>query len=131
MTFGYDYPLLGFFWSVLMVFVLIAWIVLLIRVFADIFSNHEMGGGAKALWAIFVLIVPFLGVFIYLIVHGGAMASRHSQSMRDQDMAFDRYTPDPASGSAADELAKMADLRDKGVLSEEEFSARKARLLGG
>jgi predicted PurR-regulated permease PerM len=131
MTFGYDYPLLGFFWSVLMVFILIAWIVLLIRVFADIFSRHEMGGGAKALWAIFVLIVPFLGVFIYLIVYGSTMAQHHSQAMRDQDMAFDRPVRDPNSGTTADEIAKMAALRDQGVLSEEEFAARKAQLLGG
>src|SRR6476620_666626 len=71
---AYDYPLLGFFWTVFIVFIWVVWIILLIRVFADIFRTHRMVGGKKALWVIFVVILPFLGVLIYLIVHGGDMA---------------------------------------------------------
>src|SRR3954468_3347030 len=77
MTLSYDYPLLGFFWSVLMVFIWIAWIVLVIRIFSDIARNPDMGGVAKALWALFVILAPFLGAFIYLIVHGAEMTKRY------------------------------------------------------
>ena len=89
--FAYDYPLLGFFWTVLIVFIWVAWIILLIRVFSDLFRNHEMGGFAKALWVIFVIIVPFLGVLIYLIAHGSGMAKRDIASAKAQQEQFDAY----------------------------------------
>ena len=74
--FAYDYPLLGVFWTMLWWFLWIAWIVLLFRVIVDIFRSHDLGGFAKALWVIFVIVVPFLGVFVYLIARGHAMADR-------------------------------------------------------
>jgi hypothetical protein len=130
MTVGYDYPLLGFFWSFFMLFIWIAWILLLFRVFADIFRNHEMGGVAKALWSIFVLFAPFLGVFIYLIVHGRAMTGRDIQSAQARQAEFDNYVRETAgSSSAADEIGKLAALKDQGVITDAEFAAQKAKLL--
>lgn len=129
---AYDYPLLGFFWTMLMLFLWLAWIILLVRVFADIFRNDRMGGWAKALWSIFVIVLPFLGVLVYLIAHGGDMTARDTEQARAEKEAFDAYvrtTAGPTGTSTADELAKLAGLRDHGVLSEDEFNAQKAKLL--
>src|SRR4051794_30359021 len=129
--FAYDYPILGFFWSMLMIFLWIAWIILLIRVFGDIFRNHDMGGVSKALWSIFVIILPFLGTLIYLIAHGSGMAKRDVRQLQANQDAFDSYVRQTAgsSASSADELAKLADLKNQGVLTEAEFTAQKAKLL--
>ncbi len=131
--FAYDYPLLGFFWTILIVFLWIAWIIILIRIFSDIFRNHEMSGWVKALWSIFVIIVPFLGTLIYLIVHGGDMAKRDIQQAQVQKDAFDAYVRQTAAASggasSADELSKLAGLRDQGVITDAEFAAQKAKLL--
>ncbi|MFT3851790.1 MAG: SHOCT domain-containing protein [Ilumatobacteraceae bacterium] len=129
--FAYDYPLLGFFWTVLMVFLWVAWIILLIRIFGDIFRNRDMGGGAKAFWSIFVIIFPLLGTLIYLIAHGSGMARRDQQQAQQAQEAFDQYVRQAAgtSASSADELTKLASLRDQGVISDAEFAAQKAKLL--
>ena len=82
---AYSYPLLGMFWSMLWFFLFIVWIWLLIIVFADIFRSHDLGGFAKALWVIFVIILPFLGVFIYLIARGGKMQEHADEQAKDQD----------------------------------------------
>jgi hypothetical protein len=129
-VFAYDYPILGLFWTMLIFFLWFAWIMLLFRVFADIFRAHDMGGFAKALWSIFVIIVPFLGVFIYLIVNGRAMGERDIASAQRQDAEFQDYVRRTAGGTGtADELAKLTGLRDSGVLSDEEFATQKAKLL--
>ena len=131
---AYDYPLLGFFWSMLILFIWIAWIFLLIRCFADIFRNHEMSGVTKAIWTIFVVIVPFLGVLIYLIVHGSDMGKRDLEQAQAQHDAFEAYVRQtagtPSAVASADELTKLAALRDQGVLTDAEFAAQKAKLLG-
>ncbi len=128
---AYDYPLLGVFWTMMWFFVWIMWIMLLFRVIGDIFRSHDMGGFAKTLWLILVLIVPFFGVFIYLIVRGHAMAQRDLADAQARDEAFRAYVQSSVStGGSADELAKLADLRDRGVLTESEFAAQKARILG-
>lgn len=129
---AYDYPLLNIFFTTIMLFLWIAWILLLVRVFADIFTSHDIGGFSKALWAIFVLLAPFLGVFIYLIVRGRSMTERNIQSSREAQVAMDNYIRETAgvSTSSADELAKLADLRDRGVIDDTEFAAQKAKLLG-
>jgi len=131
MIVGYDYPVLGFFWSVLILFIWIAWIFLLFRVFVDVFRNHEMGGFVKALWIIFVIFVPFLGVLVYVIVHGNSMAKRDIQQAQAQQQAFDSYVRETAgSGSStAEEIAKLAKLNEQGVLTDAEFAAQKAKLL--
>jgi hypothetical protein len=130
---AYDYPLLGIFWTMLWFFLWFAWIVILIRVFADIFRAKDMGGFAKALWVIFVIIVPFLGVFIYLIARGHKMADRDIADAQARDQAFQSYVRDVAgtssSNSSADELSKLADLKAKGVITDAEFEQQKAKLL--
>ena len=130
---AYDYPLLGFFWSMLILFLWIAWIFLLIRVFADIFRNRKMGGVGKAVWSIFVILVPFLGVLIYLIVHGRDMTERDIEQAAAQKEAFDSYVRQTAGATGtntADELTKLAALRDQGVITPAEFDAQKTKLLG-
>jgi len=129
---GYSYPLLGVFWTMLWFFLFIVWIWLLIIVFADIFRSHDLGGFAKALWVIFVIILPFLGVFIYLIARGGKMQEHADQQAKDQDQAMRSYIQDvnaTSGGGTADQLAKLNDLKNQGVLTDAEFEAQKAKLL--
>ena len=127
---AYTYPLLSIFWTMLEFFLFFLWIWLLIVIFADIFRSHDMGGLAKALWVIFVIILPFLGVLIYLIARGGSMQERAAAQAQRQQQAFDSYVKETAGSSgSADELAKLADLKAKGVLTDAEFDAQKAKLL--
>ncbi len=127
---AYDYPLLGLFWTMLMVFLWVAWLFLLFRIFADIFRS-DMGGWSKALWSLFVIFLPFLGVLIYIIANGDDMRKRDIETMQQNEAAFRSYVQDAAGsgGGTATELAKLAELRDSGVLSPEEFEAQKAKLL--
>lgn len=127
---AYDYPLLGLFWTMLMVFLWVAWLFLLFRIFADIFRSG-MGGWSKALWSLFVIFLPFLGVLIYIIANGDDMRKRDIETMQQNEAAFRSYVQDAAGsgGGTATELAKLAELRDSGVLSPEEFEAQKAKLL--
>ena len=128
--FASSYPLLDLFWTMFEIFIFIIWIWLLIVVFSDIFRSHDMGGAAKALWVIFVVILPYLGVFIYLIARGGSMHERAAQDALQQQKQFDAYVRQTAGGSSsAEELAKLADLKDKGVLTDAEFAAQKAKIL--
>jgi ABC-type multidrug transport system fused ATPase/permease subunit len=124
------YPLLDLFWTMFEIFLFVIWIYLLFVVFVDIFRSHDMGGLAKALWVIFVIILPFLGVFVYLIARGGKMHERAAQAAQAQQQAFDAYVQEAAGSSSADQLAKLADLREKGALTEAEFAAQKAKILG-
>jgi len=127
-----SYPILDAFLTMLYFFLFIIWIWLLITVFIDIFRSHDMGGGAKALWCIFVIILPFLGVFVYLIARGGKMQERAAAQAAEQQKAFDQYVRQAAgtSGSdAASQLSKLADLKSQGVLSDAEFEAQKAKIL--
>jgi Short C-terminal domain/Phospholipase_D-nuclease N-terminal len=128
---AYNYPLLSIFWTMLEFFIFFLWIWLLIVIFADIFRSHDMGGLAKALWVLFVIIVPYLGVLIYLIARGGKMHERAAAAAAQQQKAFDTYVKQAAgsSGGSADELAKLADLKAKGVLTDAEFETQKAKLL--
>jgi hypothetical protein len=128
---AYDYPLLGFFWSMFIFFLWFAWLILLFRVFADIFRSHDMGGWAKALWSIFVICVPFLGVFVYVIARGHSMTERDIASARQNEAAFRTYVQSAAGtgGGTADELAKLADLKASGVITDAEFAQQKAKLL--
>jgi hypothetical protein len=126
---AYDYPILGLFWSMLIFFLFFAWLILLFRVFVDIFRS-DMGGFAKAIWSIFVILVPFLGVFLYVIVHGDGMRSRDIADAKQSEAAFQAYVQQAAgSGSVANELSKLSDLRASGALTEAEFEAQKAKLL--
>jgi hypothetical protein len=120
-----------FLWDLVWFFVLVLWLILLFRVFADIFRSHDMGGFAKALWVIFVILMPFLGVFVYLIARGSKMSEHMQAAAQAQQAAAQQYIQQAAGPtSSADELARLAGLRDKGVLSEAEFQAAKAKVLG-
>ena len=129
---NYQYPILDFFLTMLYFFLFVIWIWLLIMVFMDIFRSHDMGGGAKALWVIFVIVLPFLGVFVYLIARGGKMHERQAAEAAQQQQAFDQYVKETAGtsgASSADQLSKLADLKTQGVITDAEFDAQKAKIL--
>jgi len=120
------------FWSMLWFFMFFIWIWLLIVVFGDIFRSPDLGGWAKAIWSLFIIFLPYLGVFVYLIARGGKMHEHAAQAAAAQETAMRQYVQQVTSdtGSGAAEVAKLADLREKGVISEAEFQAAKARALG-
>jgi hypothetical protein len=124
-------PLLDVFWSMMWFFLWVAWIWVLISVVADIFRNGDLGGFAKALWVIFVIIVPWLGVLVYLIANGDDMSNRQMQSAMNQEQAQRAYIQSAAgaSPSTADELHKLSELKSSGALSDAEFESQKAKLL--
>ena len=127
---SYQYPILDFFLTMLYFFLFIIWIWLLIMVFVDIFRSHDMGGFAKALWVIFVIVLPFLGVFVYLIARGGKMHERAAQQAAEQQKQFDAYVKQAAgSDTTADQLSKLADLKSQGVITDAEFAAQKSKIL--
>ena len=129
---AYDYPLGGVFLSMLYFFLFFIWIYILITVFIDIFRSQDMNGWVKALWAIFVIIVPFLGVFVYLIARGGKMQERSVRDAAQQQSDFDAYVRQTAGTSGTDvasQLSELADLKAQGVLSDAEFEAQKAKVL--
>jgi hypothetical protein len=118
------------FLSMLWFFLFFIWIWLLIAVFGDIFRSKDLSGWGKALWSIFIIFLPYLGVFVYLIARGHKMGEHAAQAAADQEAQFRQYVQNVSTtSSGADELAKLADLRDKGVISEEEFQQAKAKAL--
>jgi len=126
-----SYPLLDAFWTIFVIFLWVIWIWILITVFIDIFRSHDLSGGAKALWFLFVLFIPLIGVLAYLIVRGGSMHERSVRQAQQQEEAvrdYIRATAEP-SGSAADQLERLASLRDRGVITAEEFDREKAKVL--
>jgi hypothetical protein len=128
--FAYDYPLLGVFWTLLWFALFFIWIWLLIVIFTDIFRSHDIGGVAKTLWVLFVVFLPFLGILFYLIFRGKGMAERQAQSQAKAQQDFRSYVQETAGGpSTSDQLAQLADLKDRGVLSEAEFQTEKAKIL--
>lgn len=127
-------PLLDLFWTMLWFFLFFAWIWLLISVFADIFRSADLSGWAKAFWILFVVILPYLGVLVYLISRGGKMQERAAQDMAQREQATRHYIQEAAGSagggvSSADEIAKLAQLRDQGHLTDAEFAAQKAKIL--
>jgi hypothetical protein len=121
--------LVSIFWFML----LFAWIWLLISIFGDLFRDHEMSGWAKAVWVLFLIVVPWLGALTYLIVRGRSMNERALEKAQRDEQAFRQYVQQTAAASppsTADELVKLADLRERGTISEEEFAEAKARLIG-
>jgi heme exporter protein D len=128
---AYDYPLMGIFWTMLWWFLWIAWLIMLFRIFGDIFRSSDMGGWAKAFWSIFIIVVPLFGALIYLIARGRGMAERDIAQAQEREQAFRSYVQQTAAGtpSSADELTKLAELRDRGVITPDEFAQQKAKLL--
>ena len=129
---SYSYPLLGAFWTIFMIFLWVIWIWVLIWVFIDIFRSRDLSGWAKALWFLFVLFIPIIGVLVYLIARGDSMSERAAQQAQHQDQEFRGYVQEAAAdspASTADQLAKLADLRDRGVIAAGEFESQKAKVL--
>jgi len=108
----------------------VIWFWILITVFIDIFRSQDLSGGGKALWFLFVLFIPLIGVLVYLIARGSSMHERAAQQAQQQDQAFRSYVQQAAGEpSTADQLAKLADLRDRGVITAQEFEQQKAKIL--
>ena len=127
---SYSYPLLGAFWTILEIFLWVLWIWILIYVFIDIFRSHDLSGWAKALWFLFVLFIPLIGVLVYLIARGGEMNERAARQAQQQDRELRNYVQEAAgSQTTADQLTKLADLRDRGVITADEFEREKAKVL--
>ena len=130
-----SYPLLNAFLTMFWLFVWILWIFLVIRIIMDIFRSHDLGGWGKAGWLVLVLLLPFIGVIAYLIARGQHMTEHEVRDAQKQEEAFRSYVRDAAgSGSnggngQADQLSKLADLRDQGIISNEEFERGKAKIL--
>lgn len=128
---SYSYPLLGAFWTIFEIFLWVIWFWVLITVFIDIFRSRDLSGWAKALWFLFVLLVPLIGVLVYLIARGGKMHERAARQAERQDEEFRAYVQQAAGSQdgPADQLARLADLRDRGVITAEEFDREKAKVL--
>jgi ABC-type multidrug transport system fused ATPase/permease subunit len=127
---AYDYPLLSVFWSIFVFYLFFIWIIALFHVFGDIFRSKDLGGFAKAMWLIFVIILPFLGVLIYVVARGDKMAQHAMESAQAQDAAMRAYVQESAGvGGTAAELEKLASLRDAGTITPAEFEAGKAKIL--
>ena len=127
---SYSYPLLGAFWTIVMVFLWVIWFWILITVFTDLFRSHDLSGWAKALWFIFILFLPLIGVLVYLLARGGKMREHAARHARRQEAELRSYVQEAAgSQSPADQLAKLAGLRDRGVITPTEFDREKAKVL--
>lgn len=124
-----DYPFLNFIWLMIVFFAFVIWIWLLISVFADIFRRRDIGGGMKALWIIFVIIAPYLGVLIYLIAEHNGMAERSEQQMKSMQKHQDDYIKSVAGSSPADQVTQAKQLLDSGAITQAEFDTMKAKAL--
>ena len=123
-----DYPLLDVFWTILIFFSWVIWFWIVITVFADLFRRHDISGWGKAAWVVFVIVLPFLGVLIYLIAQHDGMRERSTKDAQAQQQAFDQYVRDTAGGSAA-EIAQAKELLDSCAITQAEFDAIKAKAL--
>jgi hypothetical protein len=129
-----SYPILDIFLTTLYFFIFIIWLWLLFMVFIDIFRSHDLKGWAKGLWVIGIIIMPYLGVLVYLIFRGGKMHERAAQQAAQQQKAFDQYVKQAAGtpgSSTADQLAKLANVKSQGLLTDAEFDAEKTKILAG
>jgi hypothetical protein len=123
-------PFLDMIWSIFVFFLLIAWIWVVISVISDIFRSKDIGGLPKAIWMLFVIVIPWLGVLAYILLRGDGMQKCNTQIIMDAAEKQRAYIQGMAGTSTADELSKLAELKDKGVINDAEFEAQKARLLG-
>ena len=127
---SYSYPVLGVFWTILMIFLWVIWFWILITIIIDIFRSHDLSGWVKALWFVFILFLPLVGVLVYLIARGGKMHEHQVRQAQLQEEQLRSYVQQAAGPqSSADQLAKLADLRDRGVITAEEFDREKAKIL--
>ena len=126
-----SYPFLDVFWTMLIFFMFFIWIMILFRVFGDIFRRHDIGGGSKTLWVIFVIILPFLGVLIYLLTQNEGMTQRALDRAQAQQEQMDSYVRSVSSGAggAAGEIERAKGLLDSGAITQAEFDSIKAKAL--
>jgi Short C-terminal domain/Phospholipase_D-nuclease N-terminal len=129
MVMAADYPFMDVLWSMIIFFFWVIWIWIVITVLIDIFRRHDLGGFAKALWVIFVVILPWLGVLIYLIVEHDGMRERSMKQAQAQRRELDDYVRDTAGGGPATEIAKAKELLDSGAITQQEFDSLKAKAL--
>jgi Short C-terminal domain/Phospholipase_D-nuclease N-terminal len=123
-----DYPFLDVFWSMIIFFFWVIWIWIVVTVLIDIFRRSDIGGFSKALWVVFVVVLPWLGVLIYLIAQHDGMRERSIKQAQDQKQQFDSYVREAAGGSA-DQIAKAKELLDSGAITQDEFAKLKAQAL--
>ena len=128
MVIAADYPFMDVLWSMIIFFAWVAWIWILIMILTDVFRRHDIGGWTKALWTIFLVVIPFLGVLVYLIVQHDGMRERQLSQAKQQRQALDSYVKQTAGGSAT-EIAKAKELLDAGTITQAEFDSIKARAL--
>jgi Short C-terminal domain/Phospholipase_D-nuclease N-terminal len=124
-----SYPFLDVFWSMFIFFMFFIWIMILFRVFADLFRRRDIGGGTKTIWIIFVILLPFLGVFVYLIAEGHKMADRDVEHMQASRAQHDEYIKSVAGTSAADQISRAKLLLDSGAITQAEFDTMKQKAL--
>jgi hypothetical protein len=130
-----EYPFLNIFWTMIIFFCWVAWIWMVIWIFSDIFRRHDASGWTKALWCVFLIVVPFLGALVYLIVNSTGMADRQAERARRSEAQFAGYVQSVAGSSngaangAASELKLAKDLLDSGTITQEEFDSLKAKVL--
>jgi hypothetical protein len=133
MNLAYDYPVFGVFLTLMWLFLWMLWIFLLFRIIVDVFRDDTLSGWAKAGWLVFVLVLPFLGVFVYLIARGRGMGGREQRVTEIRQQRFDEYIRETAAGSGraseAEQLAKLSEIRARGDLSDAEFQRAKEKIL--
>jgi uncharacterized membrane protein YcjF (UPF0283 family) len=130
MVIAADYPFLDIFWTMIIFFAWVIWIWIAISVFTDVFRRHDISGWGKAAWVVFVIVLPFLGVLVYLIANSSEMAKRKEEDSRAARAEFDDYVKNAAgSGGAAAEIEKAKQLLDSGAITQPEFDALKAKAL--
>ena len=118
-------------WSMLWFFMFVIWIWMIIVIFSDIFTSKDLGGWSKAIWSIFIIVLPFLGIFAYLIARGGQMSDRSARAAQDANQATQAYIRDAAAVSTdADQLARLAELHSAGNIDDAEYAAAKAKVIG-
>ena len=127
-----DYPFLDIFWTMIIFFTWIVWIWMMVIILTDVFRRHDIGGVHKALWVVFLIVVPFLGVLVYLIAQHDGMAERNLKQSQDMQRQFDQRVQEAAgrdSGGPASEIEKGQQLLDKGTITQAEFDAIKTKAL--
>ena len=130
MVFAADYPFLDIFWTMLVFFMWVIWLWILITVLMDLFRRHDISGWAKAAWTLFVIVLPFLGVLIYVATQGGRMAERRASEIRESQASFDDYVRNVAAVSGpSDQIAKGKELLDSGAIDQAEFEMLKRKAL--
>ena len=129
MPFAADYPFLEVMWTLLVFFAWVIWFWILITILVDVFRRRDIGGGKKALWVVFLILAPFIGVLVYLIANHDEMAERNVKQAQASQAQFDQYVQSVAGGGAATEIEKAKQLLDSGAISQAEFDGIKAKAL--